>query len=142
MNVKAVKNLSSILVGAFALTDVVRFIELIIKTVKQNNISLTGSILIQSVYIIGILSVIIFYGMFVENIEKKGVFTHRNQKLLKVFGIIILCSGLSSALLFNWFTDIPDTGSRMLGIIGGTLIFIFLVFKMGIKMQEEQDLTI
>lgn len=142
MNVKAVKNLSSILVGAFALTDIVRFIEFIIKIVKQEDVSLTGSILIQSVYILGILSVVIFYGMFVINIEKGGVFTHQNQKLLKVFGIIILSSGLSSALLFSWFTDIPDAGSRMLGIIGGTLIFISFVFKMGIKMQEEQDLTI
>jgi hypothetical protein len=49
---------------------------------------------------------------------------------------------LSCDILFNWLTGERPSGSRILAVLGGTLVFVSLIFKIGIKMQDEQGLIV
>lgn len=77
-----------------------------------------------------------------QNIKKKGVFIRRNEITFRYFGFAILFLGFLSDILFNFMTDDRPSGARILAFLGGTLVFVSYIFRIGIKMQEEQDLTV
>ena len=142
MNLKKIKNLSSVFLGFFAITDIINFIDFIIRAINNPKSYPIMDIVTQGIYVLGIISILIFYVTLIKNIEKEGVFAQRNKRIILCFGCILVACGLVSALFANWFTDISDSGPRMLGVIGSTLIFFSFIFNTGIKLKEEQELTI
>lgn len=96
----------------------------------------------QGVYVFGLLCLIVFYATILHNIKKKGVFIRKNELVFRYFGFIILIMGFSSDILHNYIADDRPAAPRLLAVLGGTLVLISYLFRIGIKMQEDQDLTI
>ena len=141
MEIKHYKRLSSLigfLLGILIFGDILDYI-FFAKKILGNSTSL---IIAHGFYIAGLISVFVFFLIILENIKKRGVFIRRNEKVFRYFGLAILVLGLTSDILHKNITDIETSAPRVLALLGGTFIFISFIFKIGIKMQEEQDLTI
>ncbi|MBP1637489.1 MAG: hypothetical protein H6Q18_278 [Bacteroidetes bacterium] len=134
-------NFISFLLGVFAMKDVFDFIETL--TNYNNSTMLAKYVLIaQGFFVVGVVLLIAFYFILLENIKKRGVFIRRNEKIMRYFGFSILILGTTSMIICNYWTKESTTSARMLALIGGTLIFVSYIFRIGIEIQEEQDLTI
>lgn len=80
-----------------------------------------------------------------NNVRRKIVFHKKNAQILRIFGTFILYIAVISMFLNNRFLPVYEyeiTRFGLLSVIGGCLYFFSYVFKIGIKMQEEQELTI
>ncbi|MDO4164315.1 MAG: DUF2975 domain-containing protein [Bacteroides sp.] len=88
-----------------------------------------------------VCSVLIY--VMLRNVKAGRVFTMFNANLILGIGFIIVCNGFIQGLLQ---TCIPELGNGMAYIIylllGVFFLLISCLFKVGIRMQEEQDLTI
>lgn len=96
----------------------------------------------QTIYVIDLMILVVFYIVIIKNIENRGVFVKRNEVIFLWFGLVIAFLALSSDVLFNWLTGNRPSGPRILAALGGTLVFVSFIFKIGNKIQEEQDLTV
>lgn len=80
-----------------------------------------------------------------RNIRKGKIMEKINAKALKIYGSLMILIGITCIILINSLSInyIMDTARYyLLVIIGGTMSFFAYAFEIGIKMQEEQDLTI
>lgn len=139
MEIKDLRKLSfiiGILMGAFVLHLIIDFFWNISKFS-------TETILPQGFFVLGLICLFVFYFVILGTIKKKGVFIRINERLLRYFGLAILFLSITSNLLFAHLIDTPNhEGSSTLAVLGGTLIFLSFIFKIGIKIQEEQELTV
>ncbi len=141
MKIKHYKFLSafiSFFTGAFICSEIVNYPSLF---EKQSGYS-TNMLIAQGVFIVGLLCLLALYAIILHNLNNKGVFTTKNEKAFRYFGFAILIFGVAADILFKNITDIETSAPRILAFLGATLVFISYLFKIGIKMQEEQDLTI
>lgn len=77
------------------------------------------------------------------NVRKGLVFTLVNQRILFAIGGSTVISGTIVNIIINCSPlEMPTDTSLLLIIIGLFIVFVSLMFKIGIRMQEEQDLTI
>ncbi|MDO5665712.1 MAG: DUF2975 domain-containing protein [Bacteroidia bacterium] len=134
---RLISNLTSFLFGVFIFHDVLNYFFLF----KDADYSV-NFLIPQGIYVLGLICLIVCFAIILETIKKKGVFIRRNERIFRYFGLVITALGFASDLLFNFLIDERTAQARMLGFIGGTLLFVSFIFKIGIKMQEEQDLTI
>lgn len=138
-NYKRVTNLLAFLIGLLIAKDIHDYPYYFTEGYGD---SIPNHIIPQTIYVIDLIILIVFYIVITKNIKKKGVFNRRNELTFFYFGLVILFLALSSDILFNWLTGERPSGARILAILGGTLVFVSLIFKIGIKMQEEQDLIV
>ncbi|MDO5665711.1 MAG: DUF2975 domain-containing protein [Bacteroidia bacterium] len=108
----------------------------------SNDIFLWGMIS-QAIITFGIFAVCLLFFFFVSNVQKGLIFVSENAKLLMVYGCIVSGLGILS-FISNKFSGVTNSlfASGLLILTGLCFVFISLIFKIGIKMQEEQDLTI
>ncbi|OPZ30122.1 MAG: hypothetical protein BWZ00_01012 [Bacteroidetes bacterium ADurb.BinA174] len=97
----------------------------------------------QSFIILGALLLTLVFILLAVNVSRKQIFTKKNYQIMSnLGGIIFLCAVVSTSLINRYqlkdIVEFPIT----LHISGAIYWFISLIFKIGIKMQEEQDLTI
>ncbi|MDO5665713.1 MAG: DUF2975 domain-containing protein [Bacteroidia bacterium] len=122
----------------FLITDIFKYLFLL-KNLSEQPASL---LIPQGVYVLGLLFLIAFYIVILRSVNKKELFVKRNERTFRYFGLIIFILAFLSAKLFDFMTgDIP-MNVRWLGLLGGTLAFMSFIFQAGIKLQEEQELTI
>ena len=72
------------------------------------------------------------------------VFTKQNSDLIMTIGIVLECNGILQ-MIFNAFLSDTKAGNTIPMIyllLGVFFLFIACLFKVGIRMREEQDLTI
>lgn len=136
--IKRLSNLIGFLLGFLLLSDVVNYPFLLKHTSNQP----ANTLIPQGIYVLGLICVIAFYITILQNIKKRGVFIRKNEITLRYYGFAILLMGLSSDILFNIMTGDRPSGTRMLAVMGGTFMLFSCIFKLGIKMQEDQELTI
>lgn len=142
MKIKHYKFISSLLAGllyAFTLPTIGNYFIQFNKNLQINSISF---IIAQGLLVLGLVCLIFFFVIILDNINKQGVFVRKNEITLRYFGLAIFLLGLLSDIVFINFTDFDSAGSRILIALGITVLFISLIFKIGIKIQEEQELTI
>ena len=75
---------------------------------------------------------------------KEEVFVYQNSSLIQTIGVLIALNGLFQVTL-SWVTPegVPtDTSYRIFVLLGVFIIFMGYLFKMGVRMREEQELTI
>lgn len=85
-----------------------------------------------------ILVVIITY-----NVYKKRIFTRTNARLIYSIGLIQILSIIIQNHYWETTTMLPNTTVAMnFSLFGAFIIFFGRVFDIGVKMKEEQDLTI
>ena len=78
-----------------------------------------------------------------RNVRNGWVFTSVNQRILFAIGGSTVISGAIINAIINCSSlEMPTDTSLLLIIIGLFIILVSLMFKIGIRMQEEQDLTI
>ncbi len=73
-----------------------------------------------------------------------GIKVYQNSSLIQTIGVLIALNGLFQVTL-SWFTPegVPtDTSYRIFVLLGVFIIFMGYLFKMGVRMREEQELTI
>lgn len=122
------------------------------KTITSNIIQMTLSYVIIICAIVAIIQFI----KFIRNINRSEIFSWRNVKLLRKLGIyllIVFIANLSASILSTWqvsqVLSIPGYSYNWLhplsesSLLLGVLAFVFAeIFAIGLKMKEEQDLTI
>ena len=85
-----------------------------------------------------ILVVIIAY-----NVYKKRIFTRTNAKLIYSIGAILIFSIIIQNHYWETTTMLPnDTVALNFSLFGAFIIFFGRVFHIGVRIKEEQDLTI
>ena len=78
-----------------------------------------------------------------RNVRNGSVFTSANQRILFAIGGSTVISGAIINAIINCFPlEMPTDTSLLLIIIGLFIVLVSLMFKIGIRMQEEQDLTV
>lgn len=135
---RIVNSLVGFILGAFTFGDILDFIFLYSDVFEKSK----SLIIAHGIYVAGLILIFVFFALILRNIKKGAVFTARNEKLFRYFGIAILVLGMVSDVLHKQTTDVETAAPRVLALLGGTLIFTSIIFKIGIKMQEEQELTI
>lgn len=107
------------------------------------------------VIICAILAIIQFI-KFIRNINRSEIFSWQNVKLLRKLGIYLLIMfivNLATSIQSTWqvsqILSIPEYSYNWLqplsesSLLLGVLAFVFAeIFAIGLKMKEEQDLTI
>lgn len=89
-----------------------------------------------------VCSVLIY--LMLRNVQKGLVFTKRNSNLIMTIGVVLECNGILQ-MIFNAFLSDTQAGNTIPMIyllLGVFFLFIACLFKVGIRMKEEQDLTI
>ena len=88
----------------------------------------------------------VLIAVIVNNVRKGIVFETSNAQLITWVGAVVLTGGLLQSALYNFAGVeqlIPGSTNHMLVYLLGTFIaFIGQIFHIGIRMKEEQDLTI
>ena len=78
-----------------------------------------------------------------SNVKKGKVFCRINQRILSAIGISTMLSGVLINVIVNLTPiDVFHQNSILLIVIGAVFVLVSFVFEVGIRMQEEQDLTI
>ena len=91
-----------------------------------------------AIFFIGVLTFIM-----VQKVKKGKIFCHVNQRILFAIGISTVLSGICMNAIVNLAPiDTCHQNSVLLLIIGLVCLLISLVFKVGIRLKEENDLTI
>ncbi len=137
-NYKRISNLIGFLLGIVLFKEILDY-PFLLKNMSDHPANIY---IPQGAYVIGLMCLIAFYMTILQNIKKRGVFIRKNEAAFRLYGFAILIMGLSADILFNIIIGDSPSGARMLAVIGGTLMFVSYIFKIGIKMQEEQELTI
>lgn len=95
---------------------------------------------------IGILTLLvcsILIAIIAYNVYKKKIFIYTNAKLIYSIGAIVIFSILIQNHYWEATTMLPnDTVSMIFSLFGVFIIFFGRVFHIGVKIKEEQDLTI
>ena len=77
------------------------------------------------------------------NVMKKKIFTSANAKLIYSIGAIVIVSVIIQNHYWETTTMMPnDTVGMIFALFGAFIVFFGRVFAIGVKMKEEQDLTI
>lgn len=125
------------------LISLLRNVTLCYQLGKDNTDDFVWKIIPESITLIAmtICSVLIF--LILQEVRKVQVFTKLNSNLIMAIGIVLECNGILQNVLRNFIADGKSNSSYMIYIlIGVFFLFIACLFKLGIRMQEEQELTV
>lgn len=88
-----------------------------------------------------VCSILIF--CLLRNVKRKEVFTEENSTLIVAIGGIVELNGLLQGF-FGTFVSVSNLRQTYLIyiLLGVFILFIGCVFKIGVRMKEEQELTI
>ena len=100
--------------------------------------SLVQGVKAYAMFFIGVLTYFLAL-----NVRKGSVFTSANQRILFAIGGSTVISGAIINAIINCASlEMSTDTSLLLIIIGLFIVFVSLMFKIGIRMQEEQELTV
>lgn len=135
---KTASYITGFILSAFLLKDIFNY-PFLLKNTSENPISF---LIPQGVYVLGLICLVVFFATISQTIKKNGVFVRKTEKKFRQFGFIIVLLAISSNILFDFMTGEYNINARWLALLGGTIAFVSFILQIGIKIQEEQDLTI
>ncbi|WP_320908778.1 MULTISPECIES: DUF2975 domain-containing protein [Bacteroides] len=110
---------------------------------KDNTDDFLWIMLPQSVTLLAmaVCSILIF--CLLRNVKRKEVFTKENSTLIVAIGGIVELNGLLQGF-FGTLVSVSNLRQTYLIyiLLGVFILFIGCVFKVGVRMKEEQELTI
>lgn len=132
--------LLSFITNLIAALNIVTLLELS----RKNNGFWHGETLTQTAIVVGIVLIGFAFAQLAGNMQKGFVFAAKNQRLLLRYGIAVLALNIPAYIGTAFFNPetLSSTAANLLTVGGVSLLFFAIVFKVGIKMQEEQDLTV
>ena len=82
--------------------------------------------------------------LIMREVKHRRVFTRRNAQLITLIGSAATLGGVAQNAITNLvYEDVPSQTSDMTYLILGLLLlFIASLFNIGIRMKEEQELTV
>lgn len=111
---------------------------------KDDTNWLKYQILVEGIHAFGILACCVLFFLLAKNARNRKVFVFENERLLMAFGGVVLFLGLNAVFFTELFDVNPLTNntSTILMLMGLAFVFFSLIFKIGRKLKEEQELTI
>ena len=101
------------------------------------------SLLILIVNYVAIVWAVVLFIRLIVSINKSDIFNWKNVRRLRRLGVLLIigfvCTFLLAFLSFHNVADMVHITSLVLGI---SALIVAEVFAIGLKMKEEQDLTI
>ena len=95
------------------------------------------------VSVVTLFSCSVLIAMIAYNVYKKNVFVRSNARLISAIGMILLFSVAIQRYYWDATPMLPnDTVAINFGLLAVFILFFGRIFGIGVKMQEEQDLTI
>lgn len=110
---------------------------------KDDTDDFIWQVLSRSITLVAMAVCSIFIWIMLSNVKRNEVFTKRNANLIVFIGVTVEIAGLLQYILGIFTLEGISRESFMIYLLLGVFIlFIGCLFKIGIRMKEEQDLTI
>ena len=110
---------------------------------KDDTDDFIWQVLSRSITLVAMAVCSIFIWIMLSNVKRNEVFTKRNANLIVFIGVTVEMAGLLQYILGIFTLEGISRESFMIYLLLGVFIlFIGCLFKIGIRMKEEQDLTI
>lgn len=111
---------------------------------KDDTDNLIVKLLPENVTLIAMAVCSVLIYLMLRNVKKGQVFTKRNSDLIMSIGLTLECNSILQMTFNAFLSDAVDgnTIPMVYLLLGVFFLFIACLFKVGIRMQEEQDLTI
>ena len=110
---------------------------------KDDTDDFIWQVLSRSITLVAMAVCSIFIWIMLSNVKRNEVFTKRNSNLIVFIGVTVEITGLLQYILGIFTLEGISRESFMIYLLLGVFIlFIGCLFKIGIRMKEEQDLTI
>lgn len=110
---------------------------------KDDTDDFIWQVLSRSITLVAMVVCSIFIWIMLSNVKRNEVFTKRNANLIVFIGVTVEITGLLQYILGIFTLEGISRESFMIYLLLGVFIlFIGCLFKIGIRMKEEQDLTI
>lgn len=110
---------------------------------KDDTDDFIWQVLSRSITFVAMAVCSIFIWIMLSNVKRNEVFTKRNANLIVFIGVTVEITGLLQYILGIFTLEGISRESFMIYLLLGVFIlFIGCLFKIGIRMKEEQDLTI
>jgi len=137
-------NIFAVFTTFYGVSEFLGISNLCYKLGKDNSNTLIWQVLVQGIEAWGIVICCILFYILASRVKKGKIFVLENEKLMMLFGVIIIWLGVISYLLISILSihTLTTSTSMMLCLIGMIFIFFSFVFKIGRTIQEEQNLTI
>ena len=137
-------NIFAVFTTFYGVSEFLGISNLCYKLGKDNSNTLIWQVLVQGIEAWGIVICCILFFTLTSRAKKRRIFIVENEKLMMIFGGIIIWIGLISYGLIKIFSIITLTVSSafMLSLIGMVFVFFSFIFKMGRQFKEEQELII
>lgn len=129
--------------GCCLFLGVIGNVNLYFELSQKSTENLLWQILPESITLLIMAFCSIFMTLILRNVNQDKIFTHKNAAYIIVIGGLIELNGFIQGALSPLSTiGIKGQGYVIYLLIGLFFLFIGCVFKLGVKMKEEQDLTI
>lgn len=133
-----------IIAGCGILSAIIRNLTLCYRLGKDDTPDFIWQILPENVTLLSLMICGVLMLLMMQNVRRKQVFTLQNANLIAGIGLSLEVNGLVQMTL-HYFSPASNDGSQQYLIfilVGVFFLFINCLFKLGIQMQEEQDLTV
>ena len=133
-----------IIAGCGIFTAIIGNLTLCYRLGKDDTPDFIWQILPENVTLLSLLICGILMFLMIRNVRRKQVFTLQNANLIAGIGFSLEVNGLVLMIL-HYLSPASSDGSQqylIFMLIGVFFLFINCLFKLGIQMQEEQDLTV
>ena len=110
----------------------------------QNELNCFSEVVAPNIVnVVTLFSCSVLIAMIAYNVYKKNVFVRSNARLISAIGMILLFSVAIQRCYWDATPMLPnDTVAINFGLLAVFILFFGRIFGIGVKMQEEQDLTI
>lgn len=133
-----------IIAGCGIFTAIIGNLTLCYRLGKDDTPDFIWQILPENVTLLSLLICGILMFLMIRNVRRKQVFTMQNANLIAGIGFSLEVNGLVQMTLHYFSSASYDVRPQYLIfiLVGVFFLFIYCLFKLGIQMQEEQDLTV
>ena len=137
-------NIFAFFTAFFGVYEFLGIANLCYKLGKDDSNTLIWQILVQGIEAWGIVFCCILFYILASRAKKGRIFVIENEKIVMLFGAIIIWLGVISYLLIEVLSihAVTKSSSMMLCLLGMVFAFFSFIFKIGRTIQEEQELTI
>jgi len=137
-------NIFAVFTAFYGVSQFLGIANLCYKLGKNDTDTLIWQILVQGIEAWGIVFCCILFFILASRAKKGRIFVIENEKIMMLFGAVIIWLGIISYLLIRVLSihALTTSTSMMLCLIGMVFAFFSFIFKIGRTIQEEQELTI
>jgi len=137
-------NIFAVFTAFYGVSEFFGIFNLCYKLGKDKTNTLIWQILVQGIEAWGIVFCCILFYILTSHAKKGKIFVIENEKIMMIFGALIIWLGVISYLLIRVLSihELTSSTSMMLCLLGMAFAFFSFIFKIGRTIQEEQELTI